>query len=51
MSDPTPTVPLGLSTQQIAEAFVAETRRSDAVILRTTGEWTTVHVVRGGVGQ
>lgn len=51
MTDPTPTVPFGISTRQIAEAFVAETRRSDAVILRTTGEWTTVHVVRGGVGQ
>ena len=32
MSDPTPTVPLGLSTQQIAEAFVTEARRGDAVI-------------------
>lgn len=45
MSDPTPTVPLGLSTQQIAEAFVTEARRGDAVILRTIGEWTPTQVL------
>jgi len=47
MSDPTPPVPLGLSTPPIAEAlaFVTESRRGDAVILRTIGEWTPTQVL------
>lgn len=46
MSDPTPTVPLGLSTQQIAEAFVTEARRGDAVILRATTACTAAEIAQ-----
>lgn len=34
-TDPIPTIPHGMSAQRIAEAFVTEARRGDAVILRT----------------